>query len=112
MIIIIQKKNIADIVNIANEKGLIVAPLLSKDSDSLFWELMTNVSLKTEQIYQRSNRQRFLKQGVTMLDSNSIFFKGDIEIGMDVEIEANVIFEGKIKIGNNVKISSNTIIKS
>ena len=46
-----------------------------------------------------------------MLDSNSIFFKGDIEIGMDVEIEANVIFEGTIKIGNNVKISSNTIIK-
>ena len=66
---------------------------------------------KTEQIYQKNNRQKFLKQGVTMLDSNSIFFKGDVEIGMDVEIDANVIFEGKVKIGDNVKIRSNTIIK-
>ena len=84
---------------------------MSKDSDSLLGVNDKCQLEKTEQIYQRSNRQRFLKQGVTMLDSNSIFFKGDIEIGMDVEIEANVIFEGKIKIGNNVKISSNTIIK-
>ena len=102
---------LTDIVSIANEKGLIVAPLLSKDSDSLLGVNDKCQLEKTEQIYQRRNRQRFLKQGVTMLDSNSIFFKGDIEIGMDVEIEANVIFEGKIKIGNNVKISSNTIIK-
>ena len=102
---------LTDIVSIANEKGLIVAPLLSKDSDSLLGVNDKCQLEKTEQIYQRSNRQRFLKQGVTMLDSNSIFFKGDIEIGMDVEIEANVIFEGTIKIGNNVKISSNTIIK-
>ena len=102
---------LTDIVGIANENSLVVAPLLSKDSNSLLGVNDKCQLEKTEQIYQKRSRQKFLKQGVTMLDSNSIFFKGDVEIGMDVEIDANVIFEGKVKIGDNVKIRSNTIIK-
>ena len=103
---------LTDIVSIANKKELVVAPLLVKDSDSLLGVNDKCQLERTEQIYQKNNRQKFLKQGVTMLDSNSIFFKGDVEIGMDVEIDANVIFEGQVKIGDNVKIRSNTIIKN
>ena len=103
---------LTDIVSIAYKKGLVVAPLLVKDSDSLLGVNDKCQLESTEQIYQKNNRQKFLKQGVTMLDSNSIFFKGDIEIGMDVEIDANVIFEGQVKIGDNVKIRSNTIINN
>ena len=103
---------LTDIVSIANKKGLVVAPLLVKDSDSLLGVNDKCQLERTEQIYQKNNRQKFLKQGVTMLDSNSIFFKGDVEMGMDVEIDANVIFEGQVKIGDNVKIRSNTIIKN
>ena len=103
---------LTDIVSIAKDKGLVVAPLLAKDSDSLLGVNDKCQLEKTEQIFQKNNRQKFLKQGVTMLDSNSIFFKGEVEIGMDVEIDANVIFEGQVKIGNNVKIRSNTIIKN
>ena len=102
---------LTDIVGIANEEGLVIVPLLSKDSESLLGVNDKCQLEETEQIYQKNNRQKFLKQGVTMLDSKSIFFKGDVEIGMDVEIDANVIFEGKVKIGDNVKIRSNTIIK-
>ena len=47
-----------------------------------------------------------------MLDSSFVFFKGEVEISMDVEIDTNVIFEGQVKIGDNVKIRSNTIIKN
>jgi bifunctional UDP-N-acetylglucosamine pyrophosphorylase/glucosamine-1-phosphate N-acetyltransferase len=103
---------LTDIVSIANKKGLVVAPLLVKDSDSLLGVNDKCQLERTEQIYQKNNRQKFLEQGVTMLDSNSIFFKGDVEIGMDVEIDANVIFEGQVKIGDNVIIRSNTIIKN
>ena len=103
---------LTDIVSIGNKKGLVVTPLLVKDSDSLLGVNDKCQLERTEQIYQKNNRQKFLKQGVTMLDSNSIFFKGDVEMGMDVEIDANVIFEGQVKIGDNVKIRSNTIIKN
>ncbi len=103
---------LTDIVSIANLKNMMVVPLLSKETNSL---LGVNDKLQleeTEQIYQSNNRKKFLRQGVTMLDSKSVFFKGDIEIGEDVEIEANVIFEGNVKLGDKVQIKSNTIIKN
>ena len=103
---------LTDIVSIANLKNMMVVPLLSKETNSL---LGVNDKLQleeTEQIYQSNNRKKFLRQGVTMLDSKSVFFKGDVEIGKDVEIEANVIFEGNVKLGDKVQIKSNTIIKN
>ena len=103
---------LTDIVSIANLKNMMVVPLLSKETNSL---LGVNDKLQleeTEQIYQSNNRKKFLRQGVTMLDSKSVFFKGDVEIGEDVEIEANVIFEGNVKLGDKVQIKSNTIIRN
>ena len=102
---------LTDIVSVANRRGLFVAPLLSKEFNSLLGVNDKCQLEKTEQIYQDGKRNFFLQQGVTMLDSRSIFFKGDVEIGKDVEIDINVIFEGVVKIGDNVKIRSNTIIK-
>lgn len=102
---------LTDIVSIANSKGLLVAPLLSKEFNSLLGVNDKCQLEKTEQIYQNEKRNFFLKQGVTMLDAKSIFFKGDVEIGKDVEIDFNVMLEGNVKLGNNVKIRSNTIIK-
>ena len=102
---------LTDIVSIANGKNLAVAPLLVKESDSLLGVNDKCQLETTEQIYQNNNRKKFLEQGVTMLDSRSVFFKGDVEIGTDVEIDANVILEGNVKLGNNVKVSANTIIK-
>ena len=102
---------LTDIVSIANAKEMMVVPLLSKEANSLLGVNDKCQLEETEQIFQNNKRKKFLQQGVTMLDSKSIFFKGDVEIGFDVEIEANVIFEGNVKIGNNVQVKSNTIIK-
>ena len=102
---------LTDIVSIANNKGLSVAPLLSKETDSLLGVNDKYQLEKTEQIYQNEKRKNFLEQGVNMYDSKSVFFRGDIEIGNDVELDVNVILEGNIKLGDNVKIKSNTIIK-
>jgi len=90
---------------------MMVVPLLSKETNSLLGVNDKCQLEETEQIFQNNKRKKFLQQGVTMLDSKSIFFKGDVEIGIDVEIEANVIFEGNVKIGNNVQVKANTIIK-
>lgn len=102
---------LTDIVSIANNKGLSVAPLLSKETDSLLGVNDKCQLEKTEQIYQNEKRKFFLEQGVNMQDSKSVFFRGDIEIGNDVELDVNVILEGNIKLGDSVKIRSNTIIK-
>jgi bifunctional UDP-N-acetylglucosamine pyrophosphorylase/glucosamine-1-phosphate N-acetyltransferase len=107
-----QEYYLTDIVSVASQKNYVVAPLLAKESNSLLGVNDKSQLEKTEQIYQNNYREKFLKQGITMLDSKSVFFRGDIEIGVDVELDANVILEGNVKLEDNIKIMSNTIIKN
>ena len=103
---------LTDIISIANKNNLLVVPLLAKESDSLLG-VNDKIQLeKTEKIFQNNRRNYFLSQGVTMLDSQTVYFKGDVSIGEDVEIEQNVVFEGTVKIEDKVKIRANTNIKN
>ncbi len=55
---------------------------------------------------QTKLRNKFLKAGVKMLGSETIFFSKDTIIGRNVSIEPYVVFGPKVKIGNNVIIKS------
>jgi len=103
---------LTDIVSIANKANLLVVPLMAKESSSLLG-VNDKIQLeKTEKIFQNNIRNKFLSRGVTMLDSQTVYFKGDVSIGNDVEIEQNVVFEGTVEIGDNVKINANTNIRN
>mgnify|MGYP006140593241 FL=1 len=55
---------------------------------------------------QNKLRNKFLKSGVNMMSSETIFFSKDTKIGKNVTIEPYVVFGLKVKIGNNVTIRS------
>ena len=55
---------------------------------------------------QKKLRTKFLKSGVKMIGSETIFFSKDTKIGKNVTIEPYVVFGLKVKIGNNVNIKS------
>ena len=56
--------------------------------------------------HQNKLRNKFLKSGVKMIGSETIFFSDDTKIGKNVTIEPYVFFGLKVKIGNNVNIKS------
>ena len=56
--------------------------------------------------YQNNLRNKFLKLGVNMIGSETIFFSKDTKIGKNVTIEPYVVIGPKVKIGNNVIIKS------
>ena len=56
--------------------------------------------------FQNNLRNKFLKLGVKMIGSETIFFSKDTKIGKNVIIEPYVVFGPKVKIGNNVTIKS------
>ena len=58
------------------------------------------------QMIQKKLRSKFLKLGVRMMGSETIFFSKDTKIGKKVTIEPYVVFGSKVKIGNNVTIKS------
>ena len=55
---------------------------------------------------QKRLRNKFLKSGVKMLGSETIYFSKDTKIGKNVTIEPYVVFGSKVTIGNNVVIKS------
>ena len=57
-----------------------------------------------QELIQKKLRNKFLKQGVKMIDPNTVYFSKDTKIGKNVTIEPYVIFGSKVKIKNNVKI--------
>ncbi len=56
--------------------------------------------------FQNNLRNKFLKLGVKMIGSETIFFSKDTKIGKNVVIEPYVVFGSKVKIGNSVTIKS------
>ena len=60
-----------------------------------------------KQIYlQKKIRNKFIKQGVKMIDPNTVYFSKDTKIGKNVTIEPFVVIGSKVKIKDNAKILS------
>lgn len=65
-----------------------------------------------ERQFQRIQADDLMRNGATLLDANRVDIRGEVELGTDVQIDANVVFEGKVKLGNNVKIHTNCVLKN
>ena len=59
---------------------------------------------RAEKIMQNKLREKFLQQGVTLIDPETIYFSKDTKIGKDVTIYPNVFIGPKVVIGNNSTI--------
>ena len=55
---------------------------------------------------QKKLRIKFIKQGVKMIDAETVYLSKDTKIGKNVIIEPFVVIGSKVKIGSNVKINS------
>jgi bifunctional UDP-N-acetylglucosamine pyrophosphorylase/glucosamine-1-phosphate N-acetyltransferase len=55
---------------------------------------------------QKKIRNKFIKQGVKMIDPNTVYFSKDTKIGKNVTIEPFVVIGSKVKIKDNSKILS------
>tara|TARA_S200000501_G_scaffold240983_1_gene225788 strand:- start:330 stop:950 length:621 start_codon:yes stop_codon:yes gene_type:complete len=51
-------------------------------------------------------RNKFLKKGVKMIASDTVFFSKDTKIGKNVTIDPYVVIADKVSVGNNVRIFS------
>ncbi len=57
-----------------------------------------------EGIVQKRLREKFLAQGVTMTDPDTVYFSYDTVLGKDITIEPSVIFEPGCVVEDNVEI--------
>ena len=57
-----------------------------------------------ERAFQRRAAEALMRQGVRLADPARFDQRGDVDAGMDVEIDANVVLEGHVRLGDGVRI--------
>ncbi|EGA70961.1 bifunctional N-acetylglucosamine-1-phosphate uridyltransferase/glucosamine-1-phosphate acetyltransferase [Vibrio sinaloensis DSM 21326] len=66
---------------------------------------------RLERAFQSMQAQKLLEQGVMLRDPARFDLRGELQCGMDCEIDANVIIEGKVTLGDNVTIGAGCVLK-
>lgn len=64
-----------------------------------------------EKHYQNDQRSKLLNSGITLLDPDRVYVRGQLATGCDISIDVDVIFEGKVSLGDRVSIGANVRIK-
>ena len=107
-----QEFYLTDIVNIANQNNKKVFGFHTHDFEKVSGINDKFQLAQAEKYFQTLQRKKLLSNGVTLLDMDSIFIRGEVDIQKDVTFDANVIIEGKVIIGENVQIQSNVKLRN
>ena len=107
-----QEFYLTDIVNIANQSNKKVFGFHTHDFEKVSGINDKFQLAQAEKYFQTLQRKKLLSNGATLLDMDSIFIRGEVDIQKDVTFDANVIIEGKVIIGENVQIQSNVKLRN
>ncbi|HQA56629.1 MAG TPA: bifunctional UDP-N-acetylglucosamine diphosphorylase/glucosamine-1-phosphate N-acetyltransferase GlmU [Acetivibrio sp.] len=103
---------LTDTIEILLKKGKNVRAIKVKDSDEILG-INDRIQLaKAGEIIRNRILQRFMENGVTIIDSASTFIDQEAEIGIDTIIYPSTIIEGNTKIGEDCVIGPGSRIVS
>ncbi|MFT4798950.1 MAG: bifunctional UDP-N-acetylglucosamine pyrophosphorylase/glucosamine-1-phosphate N-acetyltransferase [Candidatus Azotimanducaceae bacterium] len=101
---------LTDIVSIARQQGHRVVAVKASNHQEVQGVNDYSQLAELEQYYQKLAVARLQAEGVQIVDPQRFTLRGELTAGQDVLIDVNCIFEGQVKLGNNVKIGANVII--
>lgn len=96
---------LTDIIGLAAEAGM-TCKYIEADESEVMGVNTRKALAEAERLMQNRFRDKFMSEGVTLIDPSTVYFSCDTEIGKDVVIYPNVF------IGEGVKIADNVTIKS
>lgn len=96
---------LTDLVGIAKSKELQCQYVSVSEEEALAVNSRDELA-EAEMVMQNKLREKFINEGVTLIDRDTVYFAEDTEIEPDVTIYPNVFF------GRGVKIKSGAVVKS
>ena len=94
---------LTDIVELACSQNYSIKTVMCEESETL--GINTRLELShAEKVFQEKTRELVVKNGVTLIQPETIYFSFDTEIGRDVYIGPNVVFGLGVTIESGVKI--------
>jgi bifunctional UDP-N-acetylglucosamine pyrophosphorylase / glucosamine-1-phosphate N-acetyltransferase len=101
---------LTDTIELARKKKRTVAAMLCSDPDEVMGVNSRYDLSRAEAIIRQWTNRRWMSEGVTMLDPDSVFIGNEASIGRDVTLYPNVRIEGRTKIGDTCIIYPGTRI--
>ena len=102
---------LTDIIALAVQDGITIHTEAVLQAEEVMGINTRNQLAALERYYQKQQAEKFMSQGVTILDPNRIDIRGNVKIAADVTIDVNVILEGAVTIESGVVLGPNVLIK-
>jgi len=101
---------LTDIIALAHREKAVITTV-HPDKRMEVYGINDRVQLaQLEKEFQLYQAEQLLSQGVMIRDPNRFDLRGQLQCGLDVEIDINVVIEGNVSIGNNVTVGVGSIL--
>ncbi|MCP4424730.1 MAG: NTP transferase domain-containing protein [Chloroflexi bacterium] len=107
-----QEYYLTDMVGIAVAQGLLVDAIVTDDADECLGAGTRRELVAVEKAFRRRANGRWLANGVTLVDPDTIFIDPDVMIGQDTIIWPNSYLQGATIIGEDCVIGPNAIVRN
>jgi len=102
---------LTDIIAMAVKDKVKVTPLIAPTVAEVLG-VNDKVQLAELEALHRAERARELMvAGATLIDPSRIDIRGEVSVGRDVFLDANVLLEGKVTLGDRVHVGPNVVLR-
>jgi len=102
---------LTDVIAMAVKDKVKVTPLIAPTVAEVLGVNDKAQLAELEGLHRADRARELMVAGATLADPARIDVRGEVSLGRDVFIDANVLLEGKVALGDRVRIGPNTVLR-
>ncbi|MDY6941530.1 MAG: bifunctional UDP-N-acetylglucosamine diphosphorylase/glucosamine-1-phosphate N-acetyltransferase GlmU [Pseudomonadota bacterium] len=102
---------LTDVVGMAADEGRPIQSQAAENSSEVLGVNDRSQLAAVERAYQLRLAERFLNDGVTLMDPSRFDVRGELRCGRDVVIDVNAVFEGTVILEDGVHVGAHCVIR-
>jgi bifunctional UDP-N-acetylglucosamine pyrophosphorylase/glucosamine-1-phosphate N-acetyltransferase len=103
---------LTDVIAMAVRERLKVTPLIAPTVAEVLGVNDKVQLAELEALHRAARARELMLAGATLADPARIDVRGEVTVGRDVFIDANVLLEGKVSIGDGARIGPNVVLRN
>jgi bifunctional UDP-N-acetylglucosamine pyrophosphorylase / glucosamine-1-phosphate N-acetyltransferase len=102
---------LTDIIAMAVKDKVKVTPLIAPTVAEVLGVNDKAQLAELEAMHRAQRARELMVAGATLIDPLRVDIRGDISVGRDVFLDANVLLEGKVTLGDRVRVGPNVVLR-
>ena len=102
---------LTDIIAMAVAEGMPVVGIRAGDADEVAGINTRQQLADAETALRRRAARMLMAQGAILADPARIDVRGEVTVGQDVFLDANVTLEGRVELGDGVRVGPNVVLR-